>query len=641
MSKLSNVSVIRTAPQQFGNAGQAGDAKTSAKVRLGSNEHTVAPGKGTSQPVTQAAAFPQKADAGTIANAKAKLGVKSPPKPKKSYAFTYKQLEEISSGDYNVGEIALNWKGKLKKINNQTGFFAYKNTTVSSSADNARLRNQIYSCIVDHQQETGHPLSDKAKAALADILFGEGRNIQSLSRDELGCLLAGVEAGKLDDKSRQGMLKTRLEDIRMFKTGDWEKSPTWRNAKAALPQDSANDNEAIKASYLSRMKDLIKGLKTDPGNAIVSQVSANAKQDAMRNSLRDSFRGIGLADEKGHSSFNQDGLANVAGLLAKLKKTAGDLIKDSGFKPDGKICIHRDDFEAIVNAAVVNAKNPGQAYGQVAWGLENFVAGRVRRRDSAQTNPALALEANSVPNAKKTYIRQSDYKKDINGVSKAHGSNFCFFNSVINAVLANGKPEAQDKLKGLFNKQGFTLHDKKGEKSSYKYGGGDMSHDGSLSYYEQALNMHFKKFNGANYNYSAGHPEDAAKALGMKVVIPSTTDRFLFGVQETHDREPGKDPKTIFTSKDVEPAYVGELKENIKAGNFVTMFVSDFPNDSHFVAVKGIELLKNGSVKVSVVDDRPHGGSYEYDRTLTFNEFHSCVGSSGITVLEWPKEVAE
>ena len=328
-STVNNNILISGNPQVYGGNEQTTPVPNEGvPVQMGDTARVVKPDTQTTPSVGQGGQpFPNAVDPNVTANATAQLGVPNAseqPQPiesrtvvaanqaraqPKSYKFTYKQLLDICYGDYNVGEIALDKNGKLKKINNHVTM-GFLNKTVTSPADNARLRQQVYDCIVDR---FGANLDQDAKDKLKDILFGEGRSAQSLSRDELKCLLVcGLRDGLLHDDLNA--LKYGMAEIRNFKLGRWEESATWQSSRDELIGDGlANPpNDQIRSQYLMHMQSVIKGLDTmkvqnvrGPGDGMIASasskkvnldnvcaVSVNAKRDVVRNVLRP------LADER-------------------------------------------------------------------------------------------------------------------------------------------------------------------------------------------------------------------------------------------------------------------------------------------------------------------------------------------------------
>lgn len=575
----------------------------------------------------------------------------------KSFKFTFKQLLVICDGDYNVGEIALDKNGKLTKINNHVTM-GFLNKTVTSPADNARLRQQVYDCIVDR---FGDDLDQDAKDKLKDILFGEGRSAQSLSRDELKCLLVGgLRNGLLRDDLNA--LKDGMAEIRNFKLGRWEESATWQSSRDELIGKGWADpsNDQIRSRYLLHMKNVIKGLDTvsgqevrGPGDGMIASaiskkvnldsvcaVSVNAKRDVVRNVLRP------LADElKGQFADTPYGQKSIVDLRNRIRSVRLECEKfvdrEGALKPvlDNErqmfknMCIYKDDFAALVTAAgeQTDAQDVSDADKLKADFCDkllkltgDFCNSRFDRMDGPHTNPATALEANGNPKAK-TYLRQSFYSFDFQGKKNTRGTNFCFMNSVINSVLASNNAKAKGKLAEMFTPDGFKLYDGNGELREHTYFNPALSKDGNISFYEQSLNNHFKLLKGQQYNYSAGESQDAAKALGMREV--DQEHKFSFVVPTDEEGKEITDPQVL---KERQKAYVDELNGHLRSGRFAVL-----NEGSHFVAITGVELLKNGLVKMSIVDDRADVfGKFEYDRMYTFDQFKNY--SAQIDVLSWP-----
>lgn len=667
----------------------------STTIQMGDASHVVAPDTQTPQPLGQGGQpFPNTVDPNVTANATTQLGVPNTPAqpqpienrtvadanqtgatnqttaagqakaPPKSYKFTFKQLNDICNGEYNVGEVALDKNGKLTKINNHVNM-GFLNKTVTSPADNARLRQQVYDCIVDRfDANLAQDVKDALTNNLKDILFGEGRSTQSLSRDELGYLLrAGIEHEFL--LSNPDALKAKMSEIRNFKLGRWEESATWQSSKDELflERNSDPSNDRIRSRYLLHMRRMIKGLDTvngqevrGPGDGMIASaiskkvnfdnvcaVSVNAKRDVVRNVLRP------FADElKGQFADSPYGLKDVVSLRhhLRVRLVALDGMSLEAVEPTlnasrnfefgkyGNASIYKDDFAALMSAAVeqVDAQDVSDAdklkkafCNKLMELTENFCKSRLDRLNGPNTNPAKALQANANPKSKtKTYLRQCFYSFDHQGKKNTRGTNFCFMNSVINSVLASNNKKAQEKLAGMFTENGLKLYDNNGELQEHKYDNPALSKDGNVSFYEQSLNNHFKLLNGQQYDYSAGNSFDAAKALGMREV--EQEHKFAFAIP-MDDNGMITDPHVL---KERQKAYVDELNGHIRSGKFAVQ-----ADGNHFVAVKGVELLKNGLVKVSIVDDRADfSGKFEYDRMYTFAQFQAF--SAQIDVLSWP-----
>lgn len=682
ISNLNNRTIFNTENEQ-----PTGVQGTGVPAQIGETSHTVAtnPQTQTSQSVGQGGQpFPSSVDTNVTTNVTTQLGVQNTPvQPQpienrtvaaagqttaadqanaprpKAYKFTFAQLEAICDGEYNVGEVALDKNGKLTKINNHVTM-SFLNKTVMSPADNARLRQQIYDCIVDQfdadqlDGDLAQDVKDALTNNLKDILFGEGRDSQSLSRDELGYLLRiGIKSDFL--LNNPDVLKDKMAEIRNFKQGRWEESATWQSSKEALilERNSNPSNDRIRSRYLQTMQSMIKGLDTvdrqqvrDPGEGMivsaalkqgnlsnVCAVSVNAKRDVVRNALRP------FADELKRQLFADapNGLKSVVGLRRHVhvnELTFGGVPEDilnNAVNRDlrldsetfGGVCIYKDDFAALVTAAVeqVNVQDVSNEdrlksnfCEKLMELLKNFAKSRLDRLNGPHTNPAKALQA-------KTYLRQSFYSYDKGGKKTTVGTNFCFMNSVINSVLASNNAKAKAKLAEIFTENGFKLYNNNGRRQMHTIDNGLLSKDGNISFYEQSLNQHFKQVKGKQYDYSAGDNADAEKVLGMRKVNLPEQEGVAYG-------DPSK-YKANFTT------FLNTLNGHLRSGRFVT-----YCDGSHFVAVKGIELLKNGAVKMSIVDDRANEkGKYEYDRTFMPSEFYNMCANLSFDVLEWPPEV--
>lgn len=137
---------------QFPQNVQADQGRT---IPLGDGNHTVqmqpSPGQGIAGQTTSTATTP--------AQARANLGLppqsvqprpidnrQIEPRPK----FTFNELKKISDGKYNVGEVRLNEKGKLEKINNHVGYYSDQNNVRTSQSENLKIRQQVCSVILAH-----------------------------------------------------------------------------------------------------------------------------------------------------------------------------------------------------------------------------------------------------------------------------------------------------------------------------------------------------------------------------------------------------------------------------------------------------------------------------------------------------------
>ena len=655
-------------------------SETGNQVQLGETTHTVATNPQATQNIAPGGQpFPSSVDTNVTTNVTTQLGVQNTPvQPQpienrtvaaagqttaagqanaprpKAYKFTFAQLKAICNGDYNVGEVALDKNGKLTKVNNHVTM-SFLNKTVMSPAANARLRQQICDCIVDQFfANLAQDVKDALTNNLKDILLGEGRDSQSLSRDELKYLLhSGLEGGLLHENL--GALKSGLAEIRNFKQGHWEGSATWQSSKDELIGEGNADpsNDRIRSRYLLHMRSMIKGLDTvegqqvrDPGEGMivsaalkqgnlsnVCAVSVNAKRDVVRNALRP------FAEELKRQLFADapNGQKSVVGLRRHVhvnELTFGGVPEDilnNAVNRDlrldsetfGGVCIYKDDFAALVTAAVeqVNVQDVSNEdrlksnfCEKLMELLKNFAKSRLDRLNGPHTNPAKALRA-------KTYLRQSFYSYDKGGKKTTVGTNFCFMNSVINSVLASNNAKAKAKLAEIFTENGFKLYNNNGRRQMHTIDNGLLSKDGNISFYEQSLNQHFKLVKGQNYDYSAGDNADAEKVLGMRKVNLPEQEGVAYG-------DPSKYKANLTT-------FLNTLNGHLRSGRFVT-----YCDGSHFVAVKGIELLKNGAVKMSIVDDRANEkGKYEYDRTFMPSEFYNMCANLSFDVLEWPPEV--
>ena len=617
MSMLGNIASIQnTQTPNIENTQPSSASRTVAPIQLGNDSHVVTPGAQETQPAGQGGqAFPTTLDPNATANASAQLNVstgatqtqpiqnrtvapagqkKAP--PPKSYNFTFKQLDDISKGKYNVGEIALDKKGKLTKINNHV-HYTDKNNVVTTPQDNTRLRRQVYDCIMDKYKFKG-----EAKSALEKLLFAEGRASLSLGRDELRLILKGAEDGRL--ASDYDGLIADLSDIRAFKTGDMDD-----------PNDASKMNE----------RGLIKGLKTDFENNVVRQVSKNAKFDIA----------YSLVDNE-QTGFNfTDGMGSATGLLnAVYQKTTDGLGKLYTLAPnridvDNRLQVYRKDVLNLASremARLVMENCPTESLrtalaDRLMPQIVNYCKERLDRRNPVHANPGAILKHNSENPEAKMYIRQTFNNCDRGGKPERLGSQFCFFNSVFNAVIASNNKNAHDKLAGMFDEGGFTLSDNDRKSHTYSYDDPNLPGTGSYSLYEEAMNAHFKLVKGPKYNYGGGEPRDAGRVLGMVEVDAEGVSKYAFpdGADGQNEAE-------------LQRNCVNELNEHIQNGKFVIYGTGD-----HFVAIKGLELLENGSVKMSVVDDTANANyMFEYDKILAKDQFKRVCENLSFTVLEFP-----
>lgn len=621
---------------------------TSVSVQLGGNTHVVAPNTRETQSVGQGGtSFPSTLNQDVTANASMRLGMPTATSqnqpvgsrkvgaaeqaevPEKSYKFTFRQLDDIAKGTYNVGEVVLGKGGVLMKANNHV-HRTKKNTVITSPQENARLRQQVFDCIADQYR-----LGGGEKEILKGILLDGGRASLSLSRDELGRLLKGVKDGQLGNGIDD--LKADLDDIRKFKIGDWVNTRAWQGMQANYQKSKDQIIEvkvdgapadilqsALRADFMRKMRDggLIKGLQTDIDNDVVREVSENAKFDFARS----------LVDNE-QVRYNNGGMGFARRLLESLFRATRQPGQYGNQKIDNRLQIYRGDVLNLVHASMPVLNNKVRDGRFISWEeraksfanellkkVEDFCETRLARRDPDYANPGKILENNAKPDGRKMYIRQTFNRCDIDGKPGELGSQFCFFNSVVNAVMAGGRPEDQAKLSEMFTKQGFTLRDRDGNPHTYAYDSQALPRGGNYSLYEETLNEHFKLIKDERYYYSAGDASDAAIALGMNGVEWSGQSEYAY---------PGEGENR---SEEVrQRACVNDLNKFINDGKFVT-----YCEDGHYVAVKGLELADDGSVKLSIVDDRAdRNGRYEYEKTYAKDHFKVLCMTLAFSVLEW------
>ena len=572
-------------------------------VQMGENTRTFAPGSQTMQPVVSEKPN-DSASTTSLEDRQISAADAAQPKP---YNFTFKQLEAICNGKYNVGEVALDKDGQLTKINNHV-HYSDKNTVVTTPEENAKLRQQVYQCIVD--QYTDKP--ENVLATVKDILLDKSRERLSLSRDELGQLLKGIEDGRLE--SEPDNLKSELKDIRAFKMGDWSNMSSGKYADANFLIGYMKDNG------------FIKGLVTDSENKVVSQISANAKRDVARSitdgylkEIRDGWRGTAQKFDEGLKDCWEDVRALVNETVKRLDE---EKVQPENYK---KLFAERmlPQLEALF-------KEP------------------LARLVLAQANPVQPQTNIAKQNAKKTYVRGCDR---MGRNSKGQKIWMCFgletFNSVINAVLAGNDPNSLKRLKKMFAPDGLKLHGLNGELKEYKYDrpDPDQPKKSDFSDYEESLSVHFKN-HFREISDDQGHSDYilfAKRALGMQEVYLNELSQIES--QYESGEVSGNLVKKRLLLMECERMLVNALKEQLKSGKFVMFMFAGAA--SNYVAIKGIELHQDGSVTLSIVDaSADTDDACEYDKTYSFEEFieqcqiltHTNRSCKRFRVLEWLPE---
>ena len=124
---------------------------------------------------------------------------------------SFSQLNKLTHGTYNMGELRLNAKGEFEKINNhvhRTG----KNVVTTSADDNKKVRWAVFQTLESHYKGlVSNDVIDKVR----DHLNIGRRATMSISRDEIAALISQLESISVGDKVKLAL--GDLESIAQYK----------------------------------------------------------------------------------------------------------------------------------------------------------------------------------------------------------------------------------------------------------------------------------------------------------------------------------------------------------------------------------------------------------------------------------------
>lgn len=309
-----------------------------------------------------------------------------------------------------------------------------------------------------------------------------------------------------------------------------------------------------------------------------------------------------------------------------------------------KIPVCQEEFESLlqklseVQDADSSVGSEGVQTSTVFKSLSSFILEQadrgLERLKGTYTNPFLTLQDNS-----KTHLHQSVFYRPVpqpDGRLKntLTGTNFCAMNSILNGLKANPKANKQ-KVLDLFSENGCKLHykyavkqgDKTVEQSmqfEYSYDAAEIKKTGETGYFEQTLNKHLTACYGQG-DYQATDVSRMADILGMKSVSSPELDSLAFGLIQLD-------------------AFAVQLNAHLNEGSVLVLTENRPPAEGglHNVAVKSVEYLQDGTVKMSIVDDVPNGKNpgnpYEYERVYTAAQLKDLANLQ-ISVVSFPAQI--
>ena len=515
--------------------------------------------------------------------------------------FTYENLNEITSGDFNVGELTVKADGSLGKINNHVRGFRWKNKVKLTPEQNLEVRKQTWKCLemvcgnVARQNE--FPGRGKLETVKA-LLLNERDRTMALSRDEVHFLIMMLRTDGQDGVYTE----KNFEKLHEFKIG--------------------------KEANASGVRDFVKGLAN--GNSktqkrVARSVSANAQQGIVPfvlNEIRNFFLGlfgpgkksVGCADVKsmlhrkcGTRAGNADGQPKPYDVFGK-KSLDGvfESVARSYVLPANR------QLERNVPIRIADNTDHNLFHNDCMREIGNLIRSKIDAQIHG-LNPRRVLEPGS-----NLLMRQSSIPS-ASAVS-----------SVINSVLQSGNEDALEHLRtNVFTDESCTLLDEKGRPKTYYYKDYMNEVDG-CSPFEEIVNRHVKACNGRLSKNQKWDPLEAAyRILGF---IPDGSGVLAFREDEAAGFVRGLNHLLTKKARFAVCSSRGSIT-NPTANKEFHHYSLSLPerlqrpdNDA--------TLLEDGTgtpvgFKVHVVSDRPDGpnGEYEFDHVFEFKDMYSKITS--------------
>ena len=518
-------------------------------------------------------------------------------------AFSFASLDEITSGDFNVGELKIKADGSLGKINNHVRGFRWKNKVKLTPEQNLEVRKQTWKCLEMTCNDPAHQAEFPGRGKLETVkklLLNERDRTVALSRDEVHFLIAMLKTDAPASPYKAENFK-KLHEFKIGKEANASEVRTFIKGLAAGNSDtqkrvarsvSANAQQSIVSFVLNEIKNFFLGLF---GNGTF------VKRDVVESGLKNEFGSTGnLNERRNYDVFGKKSLDKVFESLERNFRLPENL------KLERNVPIRtRDNNDP--NHFLVNVKRE--------------VCNRVQREISDQAdglNPYRVLNGNG-----RIHMRQTP------------GSRVYGVVSMINAVCQSGNEDAIRRLKERFTDDGCTLLDNKGNLVTYKYKDfltrdDNLPGDDNLSPFERIVMKHVKELNVLNSSDILGNVYSILGFNGHELNTPYETDH----VVDKDDAEgKGEDFVRILLK---EKAFKGIQGKNIPGRNIVCASQGSLTHpteggdDWHYYSLRLPEtearanmVFEGGrpvGVKVHVVSSQPDGpnGECEFDHVLKF-----------------------
>lgn len=542
-------------------------------------------------------------------------------------AFTFTQLDNLTKGTYNVGELRLTRSGALEKINNHVWVKSGENTVRLTPRQNFEVRDKVCQCLERRFQ--GNPMIETVRS----LLIGADFRTHSLSRDEIRFLITMLENAR-DGKSADGYTSENFLRLHEYKMGNREHADEIERkfVKGVRTANDKNDAKALgiaKAVSSNASQSIVSSFLAKIRNSVLALFNGSPKADfdAVQDHVKDHFCSPSLHTNSIEPKKRIFLPATALGTIAENVEqalSASDDVHTSGDRPAA------DDFwqncqYAVGKEFIRQLDNHHVCHTLLAFNFENI---------SQQPN---ILLTNLRPNSNQktntdVYLRQTP------------GSNICFFNCVVDGMLyAAGKLKNDayaHKLQELFSPTGCKLRNRQGEEVNFHYEN-LATWNGKFKLLEQTVINHIDDCN-------QGVPE-TQKWNSVSIM----TSLRILGLREIADWENPSNWQFGFDSGRSDKDRVLAFLQNLKAPKdqnalfaFVETVVSK--NDSHYFTLcppkEGANLEdnlvydKSGTnllgVKVHVISDRADGpdGAYEYDKLLSIDKL---MGSSAEGTLDF------
>lgn len=503
--------------------------------------------------------------------------------------FSFAKLDEITSGDFNVGELKINADGSLDKINNHVRGFRWKNKVKLTPEQNLEVRKQTWKCLEmtckDPDRLNEFPGRMKLET-VKKLLLNERDRTVALSRDEVHFLIA------------------------MLKTGNPASPYTAANFK------KLHEFKIGKEANAREVQTFIKGLaegNSDTQKRVARSVSANAQQSIVSfvlNEIKNFFHGLFGGRTFVRCDKVESGLKNEFGSTGNLKKRENyDVFAKNSLDVVLESVARKyqlpENMRLERNVPIRNQDNDDPNHFHV--NVKREVCNLVQREISDQVyglNPYRVLEGNG-----SVRMRQTP------------GSRVYGVVSMINAVCQSGDENAIRILKERFTEDGCTLLDKDGNPVVYKYEN-FLAGDNNLSPFERIVEQHVEN---CNMSYTSDVLGDVYDILGFDGRE----------VHNTYDSDSVVDEEVAAAKGE---KFVNELSkvQFSKGRNIVCASLGSLTHPTegedewHYYSLRLPEsdamrnMVFEGDrpvgVRVHVISSRPDGpnGEYEFDHVLRF-----------------------